>query len=165
MHKGLLRPTYIERCMDSLKKHVKFNYTKDLVVDPNAGRGTFIEHIKKLCENYIFVDPYPEHKQVVKMNYLDFPSENLKSKSKSLRRRNSENTFRKIHVIGIPPADLTTRFIRKSCEFCDTVAFILPKSYREFKNVFPSNFQMIYEKVFNVHRVFQIWIKKRYTRA
>jgi len=154
-------------CEGLIKEHVDINRTKDLIVEPSAGNGAFIGMIKKLCKNHIFFDIKPEHKEVLKMNYLKFPSEVV-----------IESKFRKVHVIGNPPfgrcSSLAIKFIRKSCEYCDTLSFILPRSFKKesMKKKFPSNFHLVCEKNIpdnafevdgNTHTVacvFQIWEKR-----
>ena len=90
--------------------------------------------------------------------------------------------FGKIHVIGNPPfgrqSSLAIKFIKKSCEFCNSVSFILPKSFKKdsLKKTFPLKFHLIFEvdlpdKSFlvdgiehNVPCIFQIWEKKSHSR-
>ena len=73
---------------------------------------------------------------------------------------------------------MAIKFIKKSTEFCDSVSFILPKSFKKdsLKKHFPLNFHLICEydlpnnsfivdeKKYNVPCVFQIWIKKKENR-
>ena len=94
-----------------------------------------------------------------------------------------KETFSKIHIIGNPPfgrqSSLAIKFIKKSCEFCDSISFILPKSFKKdsLKKTFPLNFHLIFEidlpdKSFlvdgiehNVPCIFQIWEKKTSNRT
>ena len=89
-----------------------------------------------------------------------------------------KKTFSKIHIIGNPPfgrqSSLVIKFIKKSITFCDSISFILPKSFKKdsLKKHFPLNFHLINEfdlpkksflidnKEHDVPCVFQIWIKK-----
>lgn len=82
-----------------------------------------------------------------------------------------------IHIIGNPPfgrqSSTAIKFIKKSCEFCDSISFILPKSFKKdsMKKYFELHFHCIYEtdlpensflvdgKEHDVPCVFQIWIK------
>ena len=88
------------------------------------------------------------------------------------------NTNYKIHLVGNPPfgrqSSLAIKFIKQSCKFCDTISFILPKSFKKdsLQKHFPINFHLEYEyelpkdsfivgdKSHDVPCVFQIWIKK-----
>ena len=92
-------------------------------------------------------------------------------------------TFDRIHIIGNPPfgrqSSLAIKFIKKSCEFCDSISFILPKSFKKdsLKKTFQLSFHLVFEtdlpdKSFlvdgvehNVETVFQIWEKKTYNRV
>jgi hypothetical protein len=131
------RKSVVDMCIKELKKRIKFNKTKDLIIEPSAGNGAFIEPIKKLCDNHIFIDLYPEHRQIIKMDYLKFAK---------IQTNEDSNNFRKIHVIGNPPygkhSSLAIKFIKASCEFCDTIAFILPRSFKKdhLKKIIPIKF-------------------------
>ena len=95
---------------------------------------------------------------------------------------NINKNYSKIHIIGNPPfgrqSSLSIKFIKKSCEFSDSVSFILPKSFKKesLKKTFPLNYHLIFEidlpeKSFlvdgvehNVPCIFQIWEKKETKR-
>lgn len=73
---------------------------------------------------------------------------------------------------------MAIKFIKKSCEFCDSISFILPKSFKKYslKNKFSINFHLIFEidlpddsfivdgVEHNVPCIFQIWEKKNVNR-
>ena len=149
------------------KEYVKPN-NNDLIIEPSAGNGAFIDAIKSLTCNYKFYDLEPEHEEIIKQDYL-------------LYNTNNTNT-QKIHILGNPPfgrqSSLAIKFIKKSCEFCASISFILPKSFKKdsLKKTFPLNFHLLFEmdlpqksflvnnKEHDVPCVFQIWIKKTYAR-
>jgi predicted RNA methylase len=159
----------VELCLNFVKKYVKIN-ENDLIIEPSAGNGSFISGIKELTNHYIFYDIVPENAEIIKQDYLLSDYHNFKSK------------FNNIHVIGNPPfgrqSSLAIKFIKKSCEFCDSLSFILPKSFKKdsLKKSFPLNFHLIFEfdlpdKSFlvdsiehNVESIFQIWKKKKFDR-
>ena len=159
----------VELCLNHVKKHIQIN-TDDLIIEPSAGNGSFIKGIKSLTNNYIFCDLEPENEEIIKQDYLLFNYDELKAK------------FSNIHIIGNPPfgrqSSLAIKFIKKSCDFCDSVSFILPKSFKKdsLKKTFPLNFHLIFEidlpdKSFlvdgvehNVPCIFQIWEKKTTNR-
>jgi len=74
---------------------------------------------------------------------------------------------------------LAIKFIKKSVEYCDSISFILPKSFKKdsLKKKFPLNFHLVKEhelpknsfiindKNYDVPCVFQIWIKKDIDRV
>lgn len=159
----------VELCINLVKQYIEINET-DLIIEPSSGNGSFIIGIKSLTNNFKFYDLEPEHHEIIKQDYLQYDYSNIK------------NIFNKIHIIGNPPfgrqSSLAIKFIKKSCEFCDTVSFILPKSFKKdsLKKTFPISFHLIFEvdlpdKSFlvnniehNVETVFQIWQKKSYNR-
>jgi predicted RNA methylase len=155
----------VELCLNLVKKYIQIN-TDDLIIEPSAGNGSFITGIKSLTSHYNFYDLEPENDEIIKQDYLLYECDVMKE------------TFGNIHVIGNPPfgrqSSLAIKFIKKSCDFCDSVSFILPKSFKKdsLKKTFPLNFHLIVEidlpeKSFlvdgqehNVETVFQIWEKK-----
>lgn len=87
-----------------------------LVIEPSAGSGAFSHQIPG-CASY---DLFPEDKSVTQMDWFDYQ-----------QTRNSQKTL----VIGNPPFgqqnSLAVRFINHAAIFADTVAFILPLSFRK----------------------------------
>jgi predicted RNA methylase len=157
----------VELCLSFVKTHISIS-NGDLIIEPSAGNGAFISGIKLLTNNFVFYDLEPENAEITRQDYLTY-IHNVSDK--------------KIHVIGNPPfgrqSSLAIRFIKKSCEFCDSVSFILPKSFKKdsLKRKFPLNFHLIAEsdlpyKSFLVNNVeydvpciFQIWKKRSFNRA
>lgn len=133
----------------------------DLIIEPSAGNGSFINSIKKLNCSNIFYDIAPEHPEIIKQDFL-------KVKVQALLN---------VHVMGNPPfgrqSSLAIKFIKKSCEFASSISFILPKSFKKetMKRHFESHFHCIHEsdipdnsfyfneKEYNIPCVFQIWNK------
>ena len=163
-------PIIANKCIEFIKK--KINIQKDdICIEPSAGNGSFINGIKSLCKYYKFYDLEPEDDEIIKQDYLYFDIKKITKKSSS-----------KIHIIGNPPfgrqSSMAIKFIKKSCKFCNSISFILPKSFKKdsLKKYFPLNFHLIYEydlpqnsflidkKEYNVPCVFQIWIKKDFNR-
>lgn len=152
-----------------IKKNININ-KKDLIIEPSAGNGVFIPLIKKISDNHLFYDIKPDNKEIIKQNYLKLNTKKLLA------------TNNKIHIIGNPPfgrqSSLAIKFIKKSCEFCNTISFILPKSFKKIsmQNKIPLNFHLIFQKdlpynsfiinnkSYDVPCVFQIWVKKNYQR-
>lgn len=159
-----------KKIINIIKKKIKINKKFDLIIEPSAGNGAFIPYIKKISKNYLFYDIKPENKEIIKKNYL------------KLNYKKMLNKYNKIHIIGNPPfgkkSSLVIKFIKKSCLFCDSFSFILPKSFKKqsLKKSIPLNFHLIYQKnlppnsfiinnkSYNVPCVFQIWIKKSFER-
>lgn len=164
------KPTIVDKCINLAIEHLKI-ISEDFIIEPSAGNGSFINEIKKITSNYIFYDLEPEHSEIIKQDYLlfDYPT-------------NIQNNYNKIHVIGNPPfgrqSSLAIQFIKKSCQFCDSISFILPKSFKKesMQKSFPINYHLIVQydipdnsflvdnKEHNVPCVFQIWEKKNFNR-
>jgi len=156
----------VDLCLSYIKKYIQIN-TDDFIIEPSAGNGSFITGIKSLTSNYNFYDLEPDHPEIIKQDYL-------------LYNFNIDSHFQmnKIHIIGNPPfgrqSSLAIKFIKKSCHFCDTISFILPKSFKKdsLKKTFPLSFHIIFEIDLpdnsfivdgiehNVPCIFQIWEKK-----
>lgn len=151
-------------CMNTLKNHVIID-DDDIIIEPSAGNGAFIDAIKKVSKNSMFLDIAPEHSEIVKEDFLTFNTD-IKSK------------FSKVHTIGNPPfgrqSSTAIKFIKHACTFSNTIGFILPKSFKKdsLKKHFDMSFHLIHEldipdnsfivdnNAYNVPCVFQIWVKK-----
>lgn len=159
----------VKRCIQLIVKHVEIN-ENDLCIEPSAGNGSFIPDIKTLFGHYRFYDLEPENNEIIQKDYLEFNYKSIKKK------------YQKIHIIGNPPfgrqSSLAIKFIKKSSEFCNSISFILPKSFKKdsLKKYFPLNFHLICESdlpkysftingnPYDVPCVFQIWVKKNNKR-
>jgi predicted RNA methylase len=156
----------VKKCMELIKTNISIT-KNDLCIEPSAGNGAFIEAIKSLFMNYKFYDLEPENSAIIKQDYLTFAYDTL-----------IKTNYNKKHVIGNPPfgrqSSLAIQFIKKSIEYCDSISFILPKSFKKdsLKKHFPLNFHLVCEydlpensfmvdnKRYDVPCVFQIWVKK-----
>ena len=159
----------VEFCLNFVKKYIQIK-NDDLIIEPSAGNGSFIAGIQSLSNNFIFYDLEPENEKIIKQDYLLINYNELKNK------------FSNIHIIGNPPfgrqSSFAIKFIKKSCEFCNSISFILPKSFKKdsLKKIFPLHFHLIFEidlpeksflvngKEYDVQCVFQIWEKKSFNR-
>ena len=161
-------PPTVHTCIQQIKQNITI-HRDDLCIEPSAGNGAFIPGIKSLGCLYKFYDLEPEHNEIIKQNYLTLANPDT-------------TTTQKIHLIGNPPfgrqSSLAIQFIKKSAEFCDSISFILPKSFKKdsLQKHFPLSFHLIYEydipdnsftvdnQPHNVPCVFQIWTKKEFPR-
>jgi len=159
----------VSLCLNMFQTNVQVD-SNDLIIEPSAGGGSFIEGIKSLTDHFEFYDLEPAHAEIVKQDYLLYNHSNIMG------------LFNQIHVIGNPPfgrqSSLAIKFIKKSCEFCDSISFILPKSFKKdsLKKSFPLQFHLeceidLPDKSFlvdgiehDVPCIFQIWKKKTYNR-
>ena len=178
--KGLLRntidkyytnPETVKLCIEYIDKYIYMDDC-DLIIEPSAGNGAFIEGIKSLTYNRLFYDIEPENDEITTQDFLtlDIYATGL-------------NEFQnKIHIVGNPPfgrqSSLAIKFIKKACEFAHSISFILPKSFKKESLIqkFPLNFHRIYEvdlpdnsflvngEPHDVPCIFQIWMKRSYNR-
>lgn len=155
-------------CVKEFKRVVKIG-KDDLIIEPSAGSGAFIPSIKRITKNAIFYDILPENEEIVKQDFLKVSTKPF------LNIR--------VHAIGNPPfgrksAD-ARMFIRKCCEFCQSVSFILPRTFMKkgYQTCFPLNFHLVREIIIpdnsftvdgsehDVACVFQVWEKNNKNRA
>ena len=156
-------PIIAQQCIDLFRTHVDIR-PQDVVVEPSAGAGAFLPSIRALpCANKAY-DIAPEAPSIETQDFLMFDPAILSS-------------YQKIHIVGNPPfgrqSSLAIQFIKKSCEFADTLAFILPKSFKKdsMHKSFSSHFHLGCEwdlpadsflvdgAEYDVPCVFQIWRK------
>ncbi len=155
-------------CCDTIRTHLQISYDTDTIIEPSAGNGVFVNSIKLLVRKYHFYDLFPEHSEILQQDYLEYVH---------------THSSGKIHVIGNPPfgrqSSLAIQFIKKSCEFCDSISFILPKSFKKnsLQRHFPPNFHLRFETDLpdnsfivdgvehDVPCVFQIWEKNEVARS
>jgi predicted RNA methylase len=161
----------VNLCIENIKKYVIPNDI-DVIIEPSAGNGAFIAGIKSLTYNQIFYDIEPENEEIIKQDFLML----------DIHAIGLYGTENKIHIVGNPPfgrqSSLAIKFIKKSCEFADSISFILPKSFKKdsMTKKFPLNFHCIFEidlpdnsfivngVAYNVACIFQIWMKRSYNR-
>jgi predicted RNA methylase len=167
------KPTVSKECCDIIKQFININNEKDIIIEPSAGNGSFIPELCNMSSNCLFYDIQPEHSDIIKQDYLCFDIQGIEL----------PDLYSKIHIIGNPPfgrqSSLAIKFIKKSIEFCDTISFILPKSFKKdsMQKHFPLRFHLVYQcdlddKSFiindveekDVPCVFQIWEKRNYDR-
>jgi len=159
------KETVVDLCMTQFKRHVTVD-PSDLILEPSAGNGAFVKAIQSLTTNTLFYDLEPEHPAILKQDYLEFEME----------------PFTKVHVIGNPPfgrqSSMAKKFIQRSCSFCQSVSFILPKSFKKpsLQRCFPLEFHLQFEMDLPDHSflvdgidhdvpcIFQIWVRKDIAR-
>ena len=144
----------VEFCMNYILKFL--NIKDQLIIEPSAGNGAFINAIKKITNNSKFFDIEPEHPEVITQDFLKVDHE----------------LFNNANIIGNPPfgrqSTTAIKFIKKSCEFAKSISFILPKSFKKENQQqhFGCYFHCIHEwGEVPDNCVFQIWIRKEYPRT
>tara|TARA_Y100000816_G_scaffold28161_1_gene18034 strand:+ start:6740 stop:7564 length:825 start_codon:yes stop_codon:yes gene_type:complete len=162
------KPEVVGLCLNELKKHV-FVDVGDLLVEPSAGDGAFVNELVNMSDHCLFYDIDPQHSHVEKLDYLNIDTSVFTG-------------YPKVHVIGNPPfgrqSSTAKKFIKKSCEYCDSISFILPRSFMKdsMKKSIPLHFHLLYEMIlpeysflvndkdYDVPCIFQIWEKKNIIR-
>ena len=145
------------KCYKELITIINVSYY-DYILEPSAGNGAFLKLLNE--EKRIGIDIEPQIDEIVKMDFFDFKPINDK----------------KYMVIGNPPfgknSSLAIRFFNRCAEFCDCIAFILPRTFKRvsIQNKLNLNFYLIYNKdlplspccftpKMNAKCSFQIWRK------
>lgn len=164
------KPDIVEICIAKIKEILPICNVNDLMIEPSAGNGAFISGIKTLTNHYRFYDIDPENIEIAKQDYLDLDISLF------------QDRYQKIHCLGNPPfgrqSSTAIQFIKKSATYCDSISFILPKSFKKdsLKKHFPLKFHLLYEmdvadnsflvdgSTHDVPCVFQIWQKRDYNR-
>jgi hypothetical protein len=162
-------PSVVSKCIRQIKQYINIEHN-DLIIEPSAGNGSFINELQTLSTNCLFYDLEPEHLSIDKQDYLLLDTAPI------------SNIYPKIHIVGNPPfgrqSSMAIKFIKKSTLFCNSISFILPKSFKKdsMQKHFPLDFHLIFEEdveengflvdgnVYDVHCVFQIWEKKEVKR-
>lgn len=152
-----------KKIVDYIKSQKWFNKIEK-IIEPSAGSGSFSD----LFENCDAYDIDPQKNNIKKVDFLELSVEKVKG----------------ILVVGNPPfgrqGSLALKFIKKSCEFADYIAFILPRSFckASVQNKVPLNFWLDHEeklepdsfhlrngKIHSVPCVFQIWHHNKIPRS
>lgn len=153
-----------EECVKLFSKHIlndKPLTQHDLIIEPSAGNGVFMNALKAVSLSATYYDICPESKQIKKQDFLTLSTKKFEKKT--------------VHIIGNPPfgiqSSLAKSFIKKACSFAKSVSFIIPLSFRKdtYKKAFPREFHLIHEfilpknsflienKPHHVNCVYQIW--------
>ena len=148
-----------EACVALAQSTIDFN-AFDVIVEPSAGVGTFLDLLP--ADRRIGIDIDPQRSDLIAADFLGW--------------RPEANAGR-VLVIGNPPfgqrAALAVAFITHACTFADVVAFILPRSFRKytFQNRVPRTFHLQASldcdefvtrdgTPVSVKTVFQVWRKQ-----
>jgi len=160
------KPAIAAQCVAHFIKYIK-PQSQDVLIEPSAGGGAFIEPLRQNKHQLYLYDIQPEHSDVIQQDWLQWKP---------------QGQIVKIHIIGNPPfgrqSSLAIQFIKHSALFAETISFILPKSFKKasMKKAFPPNFHLIFEEDLpqnsflvgefehDVPCIFQIWQKKENPR-
>lgn len=164
MDKFYTKKEIAKECYDELKKIININ-DYNILLEPSAGNGSFYNLLPIDKRHGIDISPEPNIKEIIKQDYFTYvPNDKLK-----------------YIVIGNPPfgkiSSLAIKFFNKSAEFCEIIAFILPRTFKRvsIQNKLNLNFHLIYNKdlplipccfkpEMGAKCCFQIWQKKNEKR-
>lgn len=157
------KPKVAKKCVKLFKETVSI-CDADIIIEPSAGTGSFMKPINTLVGKHIFYDIDPKKDGIIRQDFLEVDTK-------------FDTKDGKIHMIGNPPfgkqSSLAKKFIKKACEFCDTISFILPKSFKKesMNKCFEKHFHWIVNmdlpdnsfikdgEECSVLTCFQIWIR------
>lgn len=141
----------------------------DCIIEPSAGTGNFLTHFPTTCKVYGF-DIAPE-------------ADNIEEADWFLLDKSQFSIYNSILVCGNPPFGqqntIAIDFFNEAAKFCNTIAFILPLSFKKssVQNRLNLNFYLEQElvlencefllqneTVIKVPCVFQIWTKQQNQR-
>lgn len=129
----------VNQCVDAIKQHIDIK-PNDLIIEPSAGNGSFIECIKMFGCKYLFYDIEPENDEIARQDFLQL----------EINEYEFKQNYNNIHIIGNPPfgrqSAIAIKFIKKCCKFANTISFILPKSFKKksMQKYFSKFFQLSY---------------------
>lgn len=132
------------------------------IVEPSAGNGSFSKQIP----NCIALDIEPEDESIIKEDFFSY----------------SAPQAYPILVVGNPPfgeqSSLAIKFFNHAASFAETIAFVLPKSFRKVsiqnkldlnfwlvkETEMPENSFLLGEEDYSVPCMFQVWKKREEKR-
>ena len=147
-----------DQCINNIQKYLYIAKT-DLIIDPCAGCINFVNAIQYLSATSLFYSS--EAIAHPSIQPLDFLTVDFNQFDKTAL---SGLWYDYVHIIGSPPDHAATSFIKKCCEFADTISFILPYGLDDY---FSSDYHLVFsielpELSRSSHikdrKVFQIWL-------
>lgn len=142
----------------------------DCIIEPSAGNGSFLKELRKQTSNVFGYDIQPEAEEIINTDWFKL--------DKSIFAE-----YKNILICGNPPFGqqntLAIKFFNEASIFCDTIAFILPPSFRKqsiqsklnphfwlIKDIEITNNEFILpnSNKITVPCVFQVWEKRNEKR-
>ena len=151
-------PECAKNCIDKVDN--LYDPTKwDLIVEPSAGNGSFLNQIPS-CHK-IGIDISPEHPDIIKQDFFDYSPPADKNR---------------ILVIGNPPfgrvSSLAIKFFNHAAKWATVIAFIIPRTFRKIsvQNKLDGMFHLVHDEEIPNHPCcfspkmmvkccFQVWEK------
>ena len=162
------KPELALKCVNEIEDILSIRLNEfDLIVEPSAGNGAFVDAISSLIDNES------------KLIYMDIDSKDKKFRHDFLKY-DLQKGDKKCITIGNPPfgknSSIAIQFFNKAAKYSDVIAFILPRTFCKVsvQNKLDQNFFQVYEKripetgfmfegkSYNVPCVFQIWVNTKF---
>lgn len=156
-------PACSKKCIDKICE--LYDISKwDLIVEPSAGNGSFLNQIPS--NDKIGIDILPEQEDIIKQDFFDYCPPPNKSN---------------ILVIGNPPfgrvSSLAIKFFNYSAKWANVIAFIIPRTFRKIsvQNKLDDTFHLVFDETIPNNPCcfrppmmakccFQIWERKEMKR-
>jgi len=104
LDKFYTKPDIVGQCIEMVSRYIQIHPT-DLLIEPSAGDGSFIQGMRGLSPNCAFYDIAPANSEITRLDFLEYVNSS------------HENISQKIHVIGNPPfgrqSSLAIKFIKR----------------------------------------------------
>ena len=156
-------PEYSKKCIDKVGELYEYR-DWDLIVEPSAGNGSFLDQIPNVNKVGLDIQPDPAHPQIIKQDFFDFFPHPTTNKTKIL-------------VIGNPPfgriSSMAIKFFNHASKWANVIAFIIPRTFRRIsvQNKLHNMFHLVYDEevptkpccfapAMMVKCCFQVWEKK-----
>lgn len=127
-------PDTVKKCLELI------NFSKyDCIIEPSAGTGNFLTQFPLNIQSYGF-DLNPEAENIEQIDWFEVDKTKF-------------TCYNSILVCGNPPFGqqntLAINFFNEAAKFCNTIAFILPLSFKKdsVKNRLNLNFHLIDELI------------------
>lgn len=110
-------PSVSKKCIDQVADRFNLS-TFDLVIEPSAGNGSFLNQIPS--DNKIGLDISPEHENIIEKDFFTY---------------SPEQVYRNILVIGNPPfgkvCSTAIKFFNHAAAWANVIAFIIPRTFKK----------------------------------
>lgn len=166
-------PDYSKKCIVIVNNMYGESENWDLIIEPSAGNGSFLNQI--ITDNKIGIDIAPEHPDIIKKDFFDYSPFDKKFDKKF--DKNFKDNKKRILVIGNPPfgrvCSNAIKFFNHAAKWATVIAFIIPRTFRRVsvQNKLNEMFHLVYDEEtptkpccfspkMMVKCCFQIWERK-----
>ena len=101
-------PSVVTKCIQNLKENIVIS-DNDLLIEPSAGNGSFINDLLSISCNCFFYDIKPEHPLIKEQDYLEFDVNTFKNQTN--KREDAINFLKK--AIELSPNEKRFKYTYK----------------------------------------------------